>query len=189
MKPLLKLLLTVLSFLLLTTACGSKHYYTLGENIEIEATQSYNEPIDVVNVIVPKYLEEFKLVRQTSPYNIEIIDNAHWLTPMQKRLTNVLIDYLQQSMNNPNIHLYPWESEGNSKKRVTVRIKKFIAFNNSVILKANYKVHDLTTNTIKIERFQTSVKTDGSLDGMMQSMEKAYFKLTLNIKNNIINKQ
>lgn len=186
MKPIHKLLLTTLSFLLLTTGCGSKHYYTLGDNIEIEATQSYREHIDVVNVIVPKYLEEFKLVRQTSPYNIEIIDNAHWLTPMQERLTSVLIDFLQQSMNNPNVHLYPWESDGKSKKRVSLRIKKFIAFNNSVILKANFKVHDLPSNTIKTERFQTSVKTDGSLDDMMQSMEKAYLELAQSIKDNII---
>lgn len=186
MKRILKLILTALSFLLLTTGCGSKHYYTLGDNIEIEATENYSEHIDVVSVSVPKYLEEFKLVRQTSPYNIEIIDNAHWLTPMQKRLTNILIDYLQQSMNNPNVHLYPWESEGKSKKRVTVRIKKFIAFNNNIILKANYKVHDLPSNTTKTERFQTSIETDGSLDGMMQSMEKAYLELATSIKNNII---
>ena len=186
MKLLLKPLLTTLSFLLLTTGCGAKHYYTLGDNIEIEATENYSEPIDVVKVIVPKYLEEFKLVRQTSPYNIEIIDNAHWLTPMKERLTNVLIDYLQQSMNNPNVHLYPWESEGKSKKRITVRIKKFIAFNNSVILKANYKIHDLASNTIKTKRFQTAVKTDGSLDNMMQSMEKAYLELVQSIKENII---
>lgn len=182
----MKRILTALSFLLLTTGCGSKHYYTLGDNIEIEATHNYSEHIDVVNVIVPKYLEEFKLVRQTSPYNIEIINKAHWLTPMQDRLTNVLIDYLQQSMNNPNVHLYPWESDGKSKKRVSVRIKKFIAFNNSVILKANYKVHDLPSNTIKTKRFQTSIKTDGSLDGMMISMEKAYLELATSIKNNII---
>ena len=186
MKPLLKTLLTALSFLLLSTGCASKHYYTIGDNITVEATESYLEPIDVVNVIVPKYLEEFKLVRQTSPYNIEIIDNTQWLTPMQKRLTDLLIDYLQQSMNNPNVHLYPWESRGKSKKRVTVRIKKFIAFNKNVILKANYKVHDLPSNTIKTERFQTSVETDGSVDGMMQSMEKAYLELAQSIKNNII---
>lgn len=186
MRPFLKPLLTAFSLLLLTTGCGSKHYYSLGENIEIKATQSYKEPIDVVNVTVPKYLEEFKLVRQTSAYNIEIIDNAHWLTPMQKRLTDILIDYLQQSLDNPNVFLYPWESEGKSKKRVSLRIKKFIAYNNSVILKANYKIRDLVTNEIKTERFQTSVETDGSLDSMMKAMEKAYLKLMENIKDNII---
>lgn len=181
----MKTLLTLL-FLLLTVGCGTKSYYTLGDNLSIESTDTYKENIAVVRVEVPKYLEEFKLVRQTTPYNVEIIDKANWLTPMQKRLTDVLIDYLQQSMNNPNVHLYPWDSSDKDKKRVSVRIKKFIAYNNDVILKADYKIHNLETNTIKSELFKTSVKTDGTLDGMMASMEKAYLELATNIKNNII---
>jgi uncharacterized lipoprotein YmbA len=176
----------IILFLLLTTGCGTKSYYTLGDNLSIESTDSYKENIAIVRVTVPKYLEEFKLVRQTTPYNVEIIDNANWLTPMQKRLTNVLIDYLQQSMNNPNVHLYPWESNSKDKKRVSVRIRKFIAYNGNVILKANYKILDLQSNTTKSELFKTTVKTDGSLDGMMYSMEKAYLELATSIKNNII---
>jgi uncharacterized lipoprotein YmbA len=178
--------LLILLFLLLTTGCGTKSYYTLGDNLSINSTDTYNENIGVVKVSVPKYLEEFKLVRQTSPYNVEIIDNANWLNPMQKRLTDMLIDYLQQSLNNPNVHLYPWDSTNKDKKRVSVRIKKFIAYNDDVILKADYKIHDLESNTIKSERFESSVKTDGSLEGMMSSMEKAYLELARNIKNNII---
>jgi len=181
----MKVLLTLL-FLLLTTGCATKSYYTLGDNLAVDSTDNYKENIAVVKVTVPKYLEEFKLVRQTSPYNVEIIDNANWLNPMQKRLTDMLIDYLQQSMNNPNVHLYPWESSKKDKKRVSVRIKKFIAYNDNVILKADYKIHDLESNTINSERFETSVKTDGSLEGMMASMEKAYLELARNIKNNII---
>ena len=182
----MKVLFTLL-FLLLATGCSTtKSYYTLGDNLAVDSTDNYKENIAVVKVTVPKYLEEFKLVRQTSPYNVEIIDKANWLTPMQKRLTDVLIDYLQQSMNNPNVHLYPWDSSNKDKKRVSVRIKKFIAYNNNVILKADYKIHDLETNTIKSELFKTSVKTDGTLDGMMASMEKAYLELATNIKNNII---
>jgi uncharacterized lipoprotein YmbA len=181
----MKTLLTLL-FLLLSTGCATKSYYTLGDNLTVESTNTYQENIAVLKITVPKYLEEFKLVRQTSPYNVEIIDNANWLTPMQKRLTDVLIDYLQQSMNNPNVHLYPWDSSNKDKKRVSVRIKKFIAYGSSVILKANYKIHDLETNTIKSKRFETTTKTDGSLDGMMASMEKAYLELATTIKNDII---
>lgn len=172
--------------LLLLTGCSTKSYYTLGDNLTIKSTDTYKGNIAVVKVEVPKYLEEFKLVKQTTPYNIEIIDNANWLTPMQKRLTDVLIEYLQQSLNNPNVHLYPWDSSNRDKLRVSVRIKKFIAYNNNVILKANYKIDNLETNTTNSKLFETNVKTDGTLDGMMASMEKAYLELATNIKNNII---
>ena len=101
-------LLPILSLLLLLEGCGSKKYYTLGSTINVKNTATYEKEIDVVKVNVPKYLRDHTLVRQISPYQVEIIDKAQWLTPMQKRLTNVLIDYLQKSMNNPNVHLYPW---------------------------------------------------------------------------------
>jgi uncharacterized lipoprotein YmbA len=182
----MKTILFISFFLLLTTGCATKSYYTLGDNLSINSTDTYTESIGVVKVSVPKYLEEFQLVRQTSPYNVEIIDNANWLNPMQKRLTDMLIDYLQQSLNNPNVHLYPWESTNKDKKRVSLRIKKFIAYKDNVILSANYKIHDLESNRINAKHFETTVKTDGSLEGMMESMEKAYLKLAKDIKNNII---
>ena len=178
--------LFTLFVVLLITGCAKKSYYTLGDNLSVKSTTVYKENISVKKIEVPKYLEEFNLVRQTSPYNVEIIDKANWLIPMQKRLTDILIESLQQSMNNPNIHLYPWESSKKDKIRVSVRIKKFIAYKNNVILKADYKIEDLNTNITKSELFKTSVKTDATLDGMMASMEKAYLELVVNIKNNII---
>jgi uncharacterized lipoprotein YmbA len=182
----MKKLLSIL-FLLLITGCGVKKFYTLGDNLNIHATTTYSETIDVVQVAVPKYLKEHKLVRQITAYQIELIDKAHWLIPMEKKLTQILIDYLQQSMNNPNVHLYPWDSNNKTKKRVSVDIKKFISSNDKVMLKANYKITDLLNNTSQIKRFETSVKSNNNTEEMMQAMEKAYLQLLENIKTTIIN--
>jgi len=179
-------LLPVLSLLLLLTGCGSKRYYTLGNTLNIEATTTYTKEIDVVKINVPKYLRDHTLVRQVTPYQVELIDKAQWLTPMQKRLTNVLIDYLQKSMNNPNVHLYPWDSGKKTAKRVSVTIKRFIAYNNEVVLEANYKVENLENKTSDTKLFHTSVKTDQNIDNMMASMEQAYFELAEKIKMEVI---
>jgi len=179
-----KLLLPLI--LLLLMGCSSKKYYTLGNTLDIQATTTYTDAIDVLKVNVPKYLKDHTLVRQVSPYQVEILDKAQWLTPMQKRLTNVLIDYLQKSMNNPNIHLYPWEAGKDTKKRVSVTIKRFIAYQNRIILEANYNINDLKKKTTKTKLFRTTVPSNNSIDQMMQSMEKAYFQLAEEIKNEII---
>jgi len=172
--------------LLLLTGCGSKKFYTLGENLTIDSTTTYSEPIDVVNVIVPKYLTEHKLVRQVTPYQIEFIDKAQWLIPMEKKLTDILIDYLQQSLHNPNVHLYPWESNNKATKRVSIEIKKFIASDKEIILKANYKIVNLKSNKSKTKLFKTTIPTTNKTQEMLKSMEKAYLELIKNIKTSLI---
>ena len=172
--------------LLLLMGCSPKKYYTLGNTLNIQSSTTYTDAIDVLKVNVPKYLKDHTLVRQISPYQVEILDKAQWLTPMQKRLTNVLIDYLQKSMNNPNIHLYPWDAGKNTKKRVSVTVKRFIAYQNKVILEATYNIDNLEKKTDKTKLFKTTIPSKNSIDQMMQSMEKAYFQLAEEIKNEII---
>ncbi len=174
-------------FLLLLTGCGTKKFYTLGDNLNIDSTITYTQTIDVVNVTVPKYLKEHKIVRQVTPYQIELIDKAQWLIPMEKKLTEILIDYLQQSLNNPNVHLYPWDSDNKTQKRISVEIKKFIASDTQVMLKANYKIVDLKTNTSQIKLFETSIENSNNIESMMEAMEKAYLALLESIKTTLIN--
>lgn len=182
----MKKLLAIL-FLLLLTACGSKKFYTLGDNLNIGSTTTYEQTIDVVKVTVPKYLKEHKIVRQVTPYQIELIDKAQWLVPMEKKLTEILIEYLQQSLNNPNVHLYPWDSDNRTEKRISIEIKKFIASDNQVMLKANYKIMNLKSNTSKIRLFKTTVATTKTIESMLQGMEEAYLELIENIKISLIN--
>jgi uncharacterized lipoprotein YmbA len=172
--------------LLLLAGCGSKKFYTLGDNLNVTSPTTYHESIDVVKVIVPKYLTEDKIVRQVTPYQIEFIEKAQWLVPMEKKLTDVLIDYLQQSLNNPDVHLYPWESDNKATKRVSIEIKKFIASDKEVTLKANYKIVDLTHHKNKTKLFKTTIPTNNDIHEMLKSMEKAYLELIKNIKTSLI---
>ena len=182
MKKLLPFLI-----LLLLTSCGTKKFYTLGENLKIKNEIQYSETIEVVQVSVPRYLQEYKIVKQVTPRQVELIKKAQWLVPMEERLTEILIDYLQQSLNNPNVHLYPWDADNEPKKRVSVEVKKFIASSKEVMLIANYKVMDFTNNTKQQKSFRSSIKTDGSMEGMMSSMEKVYLELLSEIKVTLLN--
>ncbi len=112
--------------------------------------------------------------------------DANWLMPMQKHLTNVLISYLQKSLNNPNIYLYPWESTKETDKKISLKIKRFIAYNNEVILDASYQISDLKSKTNTTKLFSTKVETSHDIESVMEAMEKAYFELSDNIKNEII---
>ena len=181
MKRLLPLL-----FIFLLTGCNSKKYYTLGNNLDIIQKVTYTRPIDIVTVNVPKYLQDQVLVRQTTPYQVELLNKAQWLTPMKKRLTNVLINYLQASLNSPNVHLYPWNANKKAYKRVTVTIKRFIAYQDKVYLDADYKIYNYHTKNSINKLFSTEVATGVGIDTMMESMEKAYLQLLEEIKTEIV---
>lgn len=173
-------------FLLILQGCSTKRYYTLGDTSQINATQTYTKNITVEKVEVPKYLKDNALVKQITPYQVMLIEESHWLTPMQKRLTNVSISYLQKSLNNPNVYLYPWAMDKDTHKRVSLKIKRFIAYQDYVILEANYKIYDFSSKQYTTKLFNTKVKTLESIESMMEAMENAYFELMEEIKNEII---
>jgi len=175
---------TLLLFLL--TACSPKQYFTLGDTTHVKAQEPYHKIIAVEKVDIPKYLKDNSLVRQVTPYQVELVKKANWLTPMQKRLTNVLISYLQKSLDNPNIYLYPWESGKHIDKRVSLNVTRFIAYKNDVILEASYKIKEKSQrNNTKL--FKTSIKIENkTLDAMIEAMEKAYFQLANEIRKELI---
>ena len=173
-------LLKIISILLFTfyiNGCSSIKYYTLGNTSNIATQQTYTEAIGIEKIEIPKYLKDNSLVKQVTPYQVERIKDANWLIPMQKHLTNVLISYLQKSLNNPNINLYPWESDKKITKKVSVKIKRFIAYNNGVTLEGSYQINNLKTKRKETKLFTKQVKTGGSTEEMMKAMEEAYFLL------------
>jgi len=177
-----------MSILLLTiyiSGCSSKNYYTLGDTSSITTQHSYSEGIGIEKIEIPKYLKENSLVKQISPYQVERIKDANWLTPMQDHLTNVLISYLQKSLNNPNVNLYPWESHKKITKKVSLKIKRFIPYKQQVFLEGSYQINNLETKTTYTELFSKKVATKSSTEAIMKSMEEAYFLLASELSNKI----
>ena len=183
----MKQILFIPLFLLLFAGCSAKEYYTFGDNVStISSAYNCTKTIAIEKVKIPKYLTDNSVVYQLTPYRVIRLKKAQWLTPMKKRLTNVLMDYLQKSLNNPNIYLYPWESKKKTDIKVSVKIKRFIAYKDEVILEARYQIKDLKTQESQTKLFHTTVPSSHLAEEIMESMEKAYFKLIEEIKEDII---
>jgi len=175
-----------LLLLFIISGCSSKEYYTLGDTSNIISEQHDKQIIAITKVEVPKYLKDNAIVKQISPYKVVRLKNSNWLTPMQKRLTNVFINYLQKSLNNPNIYLYPWENKKETNKKITLKIKRFIAYKNNVILEASYQIDNIKTKNYTTKLFSTKVSSSEETEEMIEAMEKAYFKLIQKITKDII---
>jgi len=183
----MKRIFLVIAIIVLFGACSSKQLYTLGDTSTIkQSTNPNQEFIAVEKIELPIYLMDSPIYRKNSKYHLEKIDKANWISSMDKHLTNVLISYLQKSMNNPNIYTYPWSSIKKMDKKVSVTISSFISYKNIVTLEANYQILDKIKNKTSNYFFNTKESYHGkSVEYMIEAMEKAYFRLAKDISKKL----
>jgi uncharacterized lipoprotein YmbA len=169
------------------SACSSKELYTIGDISSIKSNgKSSKEFIAIDKVELPIYFMDSPIYKKDTPYHLVEIDSANWIHAMDKHLTNVLVSYLQKSMDNPNIYKYPWSTVTQMDKRVSLTISKFIAYKDKIYIDANYQILDKNKKTDLNNIFNANVNIQGeSVEEIVEAMEKAYFKLAKDIKDKI----
>ncbi len=183
----IQILLLNIGVILLLTSCGSKQLYTLGDTAHIKpSNRTTHEAIAVEKIELPIYFMDSPIYKKNTPYHLVKVDNANWIQSMDTHLTNVLIGYLQKSLNTATIYPYPWSSVDKIDKKISLTIRNFIAYKHRVNLDANFAIYD--KNQKKSSNYLFSTKTqieDNSVEGMIEAMDKAYFQLLKRIKSHI----
>jgi len=183
----MKKIFLAVAITILFGACSSKQLYTLGDTSSvIQSGKANQEFLAVEKIELPIYLMNSPIYRKDSKYHLEKIDKANWINSMDEHLTNVLISYLQKSMNNPNIYTYPWSHIKKIDKKISVTISSFISYKNIVTLEANYQIMDKRKDKTSNYFFNTQESFHGkSVEYMIEAMEKAYFRLAKEINKKL----
>ncbi len=173
--------------LLLFSACGSKQLYTFGDTSKVESQTAENQSfIAVEKVLLPIYFMDSPIYEKSSSFHLQKIDEANWIHSMDQHLTNVLIAYLQKSMNNPNIYGYPWSNIKQLDKKLSLNITEFIAYKGVLTLEANYQILDKKNHQSHNYLFQTKISMNQeNIESMLSAMEEAYFKLAEEIRSKL----
>jgi len=181
-----KIILTLL-IVAIFSGCGTKQLYTIGDTIHITPSkESHREYIAIDKVELPIYFMDSPIYKKDSPHHLVEVEKANWIHAMDKHLTNVLVTYLQKSMNNPNIYRYPWSTANRMDKRISLSISKFIAYNGVVSLEANYHILDKNKKIGINNIFSITIDIkDESVAELINSMEQAYFILIKDIKDKL----
>jgi len=182
-----KIFLTI-AIVIMFGGCSAKQLYTLGDTttIEYNGTTKNLEFIAVENIKLPTYLIDSSIYTKDTRYHLKKIEDANWINNMDEHLTNVLISYLQKSLNNPNIYTYPWSNIKKMDKKISVTISSFISYNNTVTLEANYQIWDKKKHKISNYFFNTKENYHGKLvENMIEAMENAYFRLAKDISKRL----
>lgn len=182
-KNILLALIISLSF----TACGSKQLYTLGDTSNIAYSgKTTQKNIAIEKIELPIYFMDSPIYRKKTPYHLIKIEDASWIHSMDTHLTNVLITYLQKSLNTATIYPYPWSSVERVDKKISLNISNFIAYKNHIYLDANFQIYNKNSKKNSNYLFSTKreLKND-SVESMIEGMDRAYFELLERIKSHI----
>ena len=182
----IKIVLLSLSLTILG-GCSSKQFYTLGDTSNITYMgHTTKENIAVEKIELPIYLMDSPIYKKETPYHLVKIEDASWMHSMDTHLTNVLITYLQKSLNTASVYPYPWSSIDRVDKKISLNISEFIAYKNHIYLDANFQIYDKNSKKSSNYLFNTKIELkDNSIESIIEGMDRAYFKLLEKIKLHI----
>ena len=181
----IKIVILAFGLTLILNNCGSKQLYTLGDTSNITYSgKTIKEAIAIEKVELPIYLMDSPIYKKRTPYHLIKVKNASWIHSMDTHLTNVLITYLQKSLNTATIYPYPWSSVERIDKKISLSLNNFIAYKNHIHLDANFQIYNKNSKKSSNYLFSTKTKLqDTSIESMIEGMDRAYFELLEKIKS------
>ena len=172
------LLLTTLVVFSLT-GCISSHYYILSNVPKLQHTYAQTHMrIGVEKVVVPEYLFKRQIAIAKSQSEVAFVSDGSWAEDVDTGLTTRLIGFLQKKFNQPNVHLYPWDTDTQPTKKVKVHISRFIAEGKDVSLDATWEVETMATHHSVSKLFHITLKAeDTSTSAIVKAMNNAFSHL------------
>lgn len=179
--------LLALSLVLGLSGCFSSHYYILSTALQPEYIYEHSKlSIGVEKVTVPKYLFKREIAVAKSASEVTFVSDGTWAEDMDTGLTTRLISFLQKKFNAPNVHLYPWDTNKQPDKKVTLHISRFIAEKEYVYLEASWEIITMKTTHKTAKLFQERFKIERlDTEGIVETMHKAFGLLEAAIAHNI----
>jgi len=173
--------------LLLSVGCGAtSSYFVIAQPTTTPKHHTKSLPtIGVEKISLPEYLQQSKVAIQLSPTQLSYKGGDTWAGDMETSLTNELISTIQRSFDHPYVYAYPWNLSKQAGIKVKVTISRFIAYDSSVYLDANWEIYDLQTQKSNSRLFSITVATLSDTPSIVASMSKAFEKLSITIIDEI----
>ena len=175
----MKKLLFLLIFFLV--GCSTKNYILPSTTTPLIKHKSVQ--IGVKEVEVPEYLLDNKFIIEDGVEAKEL--NVVFVESLDRLLTKKTIDILKESLNNPNVFLYPWEVKEKKGYIISIKIDDFKYSNGKAILKGSYKIYNVLTKKEYIKNFRLTKTSKATKKDLVMSLNGLYKKVVLDIAQKI----
>jgi len=182
----------LLAIWLILAGCSSHRVggYLLRDSTgKIEPVGKITEAIGVEKIQLPEYLKQNHIVFENEKGQLIEYTDARWAVHLPESLTDRLITSLQQSLETPQIYLYPWETHEALPLLLKLTISRFIAGPHYLTLRARWQIYDTRTKETKSFLYRTRLPMPEKYRAadIVEAMNRAYQKLEKQIARSILN--
>ncbi|MBL0721936.1 MAG: membrane integrity-associated transporter subunit PqiC [Sulfurovum sp.] len=172
-----KYIILILSSFLVGCTTTSNNYFIFKEPIVTgEYKRDILPTIGLEKILLPEYMQQSKIVIQTSPSNIKYLEDNLWAENMENSLTKKLISIIQKSFNNPRVYSYPWGVATEPTIRISILVNRFIYYNGYIYLAGSWNIKREADYKNKL--FDIKIATESDIKNIVSNMNIAFDKLS-----------
>jgi len=173
-----KYILLLIGSLIVGCSVTSNNYFIFKEpTVKGKYKKNLSDKIiGIEKIILPEYMQQSKIVIQTSPTEIKYLDNSLWAEDMENSLTKKLITIIQKSFKNSRVYSYPWGVATEPKIRISILINRYISYSGYVYLEGNWTIKN--KSVYKNHQFNIKIATQQDIKSIVSNMNIAFDKLS-----------
>ena len=172
-----KYILLATSTLILGCNAVETNYFIFKEpTVEGSYKSKRLDVIGIEKVLLPEYLQQNKIVIQTSSTQIKYLQNDKWAEDMENSLTKKLITIIQKSFPNTRVYSYPWGVATQPNIKISISVSRFIAYKGYIYLSGTWELNRGSQDVRRL--FNVKVATESDTKSIVESMNRAFDTLS-----------
>ena len=177
----MRILLT-LFLIFIYSGCTQKNSYLLPTTNYTKITTT-NVQIGVKKVETPSYLDSDKILIKDGAKVKEV--GSTFVAPPSELLTNKVIRILKNSLNNPNVLLYPWDIKSKKGYIVEIKLDKFMYDSGYAVVEGSYYIKRANNELVVSKNFSKKVATSKDVESIVDSLSKLFDSVVIEIAQKI----
>ncbi len=170
----------LIGIIIVLTSCSSKKSSYILTPLESQKKFNINTQIGVKKIVLPDYLNSDKILIKEGNKIEELETN--FASMADTIFTQNMISSLKNTLNDPNIFLYPWDIQEKKGFIIEINIDDYLYNNGFVYLRGSYFIKNTKNNkNIIAKNFNFKRISNKNTDDIIKNLNKLFNSLIYEI--------
>ena len=167
---------------LFLVGCSSKSSYIFPTASTYKVANTKVQ-IGVKKVELPSYVDRDKILIKEGSKVTE--SDANFVDLPSELLTNRVITILKESLNNPNVLLYPWDVKSKKGYIVEIHLDKFMYDSGYAVVEGSYYIKRADGSLVESKNFRVTKPTKKEPQSIVKALSELFDSVVLEIAKKI----